>query len=32
MDVKTYFECIDPQKGLIIGWEATTLIKPKCYQ
>jgi hypothetical protein len=31
-DVKTYFECIDPQKGLIIGWEATTLIKPKCYQ
>jgi hypothetical protein len=30
--VKTYFECIDPQKGLIIGWEPTTLIKPKCYQ
>jgi len=30
--IKTYFECIDPQKGLIIGWEATTLIKPKCYQ
>jgi len=29
---KTYFECIDPQKGLIIGWEPTTLIKPKCYQ
>ena len=29
---KTYFECIDPQKGLIIGWEPTTLLKPKCYQ
>lgn len=27
-----YFECPDPQKGLVIGWEYTTLQSPKCYR
>jgi hypothetical protein len=27
-----YFECPDPDKGLIIGWELTTLQSPKCYR
>ncbi len=28
----TYFECPDPEKGLVIGWEYTTLNSPKCYR
>jgi hypothetical protein len=28
----TYFECPDPEKGLVIGWEFTTLKSPKCYR
>jgi len=28
----TYFECPDPSKGLVIGWEYTTLQSPKCYR
>lgn len=27
-----YFECPDPDKGLVIGWEYTTLNSPKCYR
>jgi hypothetical protein len=27
-----YFECPDPAKGLVIGWEYTTLQSPKCYR
>jgi len=27
-----YFECPDPEKGLVIGWEYTTLNSPKCYR
>ncbi|WKK81684.1 LVIVD repeat-containing protein [Marivirga arenosa] len=27
-----YFECPDPEKGLVIGWELTTLQSPKCYR
>ncbi|WP_375580874.1 hypothetical protein ABWH96_07625 [Marivirga tractuosa] len=27
-----YFECPDPEKGLIVGWELTTLQSPKCYR
>lgn len=27
-----YFECPDPEKGLVIGWEYTTLQSPKCYR
>lgn len=29
---KTYFECIDSEKGIIIGWDTALLHKPKCYQ
>lgn len=25
-----YFECVDNSKGIVIGWEKTTLRKPKC--
>ena len=25
-----YFECVDPQKGKVIGWEKKTLQSPKC--
>lgn len=27
-----YFECVDESKGLVVGWEQTTLNKPKCYR
>lgn len=27
-----YFECVDESKGVVIGWEETTLISPKCYR
>ncbi|HET8858439.1 hypothetical protein [Marivirga sp.] len=27
-----YFECPDPSKGLVIGWEYTTLNSPECYR
>lgn len=26
-----YFECVDPKKGKVIGWESVTLKNPKCY-
>lgn len=29
---RTYFECIDPSKGTVVGWIRTTLSNPKCYQ
>ncbi len=25
-----FFECIDPDKGIVVGWEFTTIHKPKC--
>ncbi|MDW8297335.1 MAG: hypothetical protein RMJ97_10695 [Raineya sp.] len=25
-----YFECVDNKKGIVIGWEKTILVKPKC--
>jgi hypothetical protein len=28
----TYFECPDPSKGVIIGWQQTTVNKPKCWK
>jgi hypothetical protein len=28
----TYFECPDPAKGVIIGWQQTTVNKPKCWK
>ncbi len=28
----TYFECPDPAKGVIIGWQKTTVNKPKCWK
>lgn len=27
-----YFECIDPDRGVVIGWELTTLHYPKCFR
>lgn len=27
-----YFECVDTTKGIVIGWEYTTLNNPKCYR
>lgn len=27
-----YFECPDPEKGLVIGWKLVTLKSPKCYR
>jgi hypothetical protein len=29
-DTHYYFECVDPQKGEVIGWELVTLKNPKC--
>ena len=29
---KTYFECIDPSRGIVVAWIQDTLKKPKCYQ
>ena len=26
-----YFECVDATKGVIVGWEKTTLLNPKCH-
>jgi hypothetical protein len=27
-----YFECVDTTKGVVVGWELTTLNDPKCYR
>ncbi|MGK7395629.1 MAG: hypothetical protein ACNS62_13710 [Candidatus Cyclobacteriaceae bacterium M3_2C_046] len=27
-----YFECVDPAKGTVIGWEQTIIVDPKCYR
>lgn len=27
-----YFECVDPSKGLVVGWETVILSKPQCYR
>lgn len=29
---KTYFECIEPSRGIVVAWIQDTLKKPKCYQ
>jgi hypothetical protein len=29
---KTYFECIDSKKGIVVGWQSVKLKKPICYQ
>lgn len=28
--VNTYFECADPSKGIVVGWEQKMLTNPKC--
>ncbi len=28
---ENYFECVDEELGEVIGWELTTIKKPKCY-
>jgi hypothetical protein len=25
-----YFECVDPSKGVVIGWEEKQIDQPKC--
>jgi hypothetical protein len=25
-----YFECVDPNKGMVVGWEETNLVNPEC--
>jgi len=30
--IGVYFECVDASKGQVIGWEPTTIAKPKCYR
>lgn len=27
-----YFECVDPEKGKVVGWERAELNQPKCYR
>ncbi|OYT16233.1 MAG: hypothetical protein B7C24_08900 [Bacteroidetes bacterium 4572_77] len=27
----TYFECVDPGKGIVVGWEEAELDNPECY-
>lgn len=27
-----YFECADPDKGIVVGWENATLNNPQCYR
>ena len=27
----SYFECIDPARGLIVSWEKVELFNPQCY-
>ncbi len=27
----TYFECVDPEKGIVVGWEETELLNPECF-
>jgi hypothetical protein len=27
----SYFECVDPEKGIVTGWKKTTLKKRECY-
>lgn len=29
---KIYFECIDNSKGIVVGWQAKIIYKPKCYK
>ena len=29
---RTYFECVDPAKGVVIGWKRERIKKPKCYR
>ncbi|WP_164972618.1 LVIVD repeat-containing protein [Lacibacter luteus] len=26
----TYFECVDPSKGIVVGWKSANLTDPKC--
>lgn len=28
----SYFECIDPSKGIVVGWQRQLLSKPQCYR
>lgn len=27
-----WFECVDPTKGIVLGWEPATLEKPECFR
>ncbi len=30
--VSGYFECVDPSKGFVVGWEKVSLDNPKCWR
>ncbi len=32
LDEGVYFECVDPSKGVVVGWERQTLNNPKCFK
>ncbi|MCZ8020596.1 MAG: hypothetical protein O9302_02705 [Cyclobacteriaceae bacterium] len=31
-ETDVYFECVDPSKGTVVGWELVTLHNPTCYR
>ncbi|MEL6558508.1 MAG: hypothetical protein AAFQ94_10005 [Bacteroidota bacterium] len=32
LETNTYFECADPSKGVVVGWERATINDPKCFK
>jgi len=32
LENNTYFECVDPSKGVVVGWERQTINNPKCFK
>lgn len=32
LERNTYFECVDPAKGVVVGWESKVLDNPKCFK
>lgn len=29
---ETYFECVEPSKGVVVGWEKVKMNRPKCFR
>jgi len=32
LETGVYFECVDPSKGVVVGWEEATLQNPECFR